>query len=246
MTSSDNQRAAAEQLIAQGRAALLAGDQAGADRLLDQATALYRQIDDNYAIAAQTGNYGWALRRAGQPERAAPYLHRAADLFTALGMADFAERHRNAADAGDATPLTAEILASLPPAVRGALERGDGPGLEFALNALPLAEQQVVFDQLVAAGVISDPAAAEADEMRRQFAPLLDAIADVARGNAADRAEIEAALRDIERKGWFFGRAIPAIWAGERDPAVLTRGLDHADTLLVQRILELLAAPPPA
>lgn len=240
MTEEEAHRAAAEQFIAEGRTALLAGDQATAERLLDQALKLYEQIGDSYAIAAQIGNYGWALRRAGQPTAARPYLQQAAERFAAMGMDDFAERHRSAAEDADYPLLTGEVLAGLPPAVRGALERGDGAALEYALNALPLAEQQLVFERLIAAGIISDPAAADSSEVLSQFAPLIEVIVAVARGDSSERADVEAALHDLEQKGWFFSRVIPLIWAGQRDPAHLTRGLDEIDTTIVRHILELL------
>jgi len=45
-----------------------------------------------------TGNYGWTLRRIGRHDDARPYLLRAADLFAAMGLGDYAERHRMAAE----------------------------------------------------------------------------------------------------------------------------------------------------
>lgn len=144
----------ADALIAQGRALLEQGDLARATDLLNQAVRLYWAAGEQYAAAAQIGNYGWALRRKGRPDLARPYLEQAAALFEQLGLKDFAERHRFAAE--DVNPgVTEELLASLPPAVRGALERGDGAGLQFALDALPLAERNLVLERLAAAGVIA-------------------------------------------------------------------------------------------
>lgn len=235
----------AERLAERGRAALLGGDQAAADRLLAEAVALYESIGDGYCVAAQTGNYGWTLRRAGQPEQARPYLQRAAERFAALGLHDFAERHRSAAEEGD-TPLNASLLAGLPPAVRGALERNDLASLEFAINSLPLAQQQVVFQRLQEAGVISDAASDDtAEEAVQQFDVLLRDIAAVALGDPTYRAEIEVALADLERKGWNLRGAVQAIWGGQRDPARLTAGLDAVDARLVRRILELIAGSGP-
>ncbi len=68
-----------------------------ADRLLDQAIELYNQIGSRYGVPAQIGNFGWELLRLGRPERARPYLLRAADLFEQIGLTDYAERHRRAA-----------------------------------------------------------------------------------------------------------------------------------------------------
>lgn len=233
-------QAEAEQLIARGRAALLAGDGAQADQLLEQASRRYEVLGDHYSIAAQTGNYGWALRRAGRPDEARPYLRRAAELFTRLGMADFAERHRLAAEDGEPLFLSADLLATLPPAVRGALERGDRSALQFALDALPLAERQLVFDRLAEAGVISAAEAPDAEELVLQFSPLLEGIVAAARGDNDERREVEAALAELERRGWMLTGPVHAIWGGERDVALLTRNLDETDALLIRRLLDLL------
>jgi tetratricopeptide (TPR) repeat protein len=81
-------------LAAQSQLALLRNNQPEADRLLDQAIAIYREADDLFSIAEQIGNYGWTLRRVGKPEPARLYLHRAADLFAEMGLDDYADRHR--------------------------------------------------------------------------------------------------------------------------------------------------------
>lgn len=240
----------AHALIAQGRAMLEQGDLARATDLLNQAVRLYWSAGEHYAAAAQIGNYGWALRRKGRPDLARPYLEQAAALFEQLGLKDFAERHRFAAE--DVNPgVTEELLASLPPAVRGALERGDGAGLQVALDALPLAERNLTLERLTDAGVIAPLDGEDADgrdEALRQFEPLLQGVAAVARGNVGERAEVERALRDIERKGWRLRRAAEQIWAGERRLEQLTRELDNLDRALVERILAILdesqGAPP--
>ena len=87
---------------AEGRIALLRGDQAAADARLAQAVAIYEAIGDRYSVPAQIGNYGWTLLREGRAADARSYLLRAADLFDAMGLADYADRHRRAAQA--ATP----------------------------------------------------------------------------------------------------------------------------------------------
>lgn len=231
----------AEHLVEWGKTALLTGNQAQADRLLAEAVALYETIGDSYCAAAQTGNYGWALHHSGQIERAQPYLHRAAELFAALGMHDLAAHHRQAASAVDEPFLTEGLLAALPPAIRGALERNDLEGLQYALTALPIAEQQIVFERLVAAGIIRDAADDNtADEALHQFDLLLRDIAAVAMGDSTNRAEIEVALTDLEHKGWQLRAAVHAMWAGQRDLTALTDGLDQIDARLVQRVLELL------
>jgi tetratricopeptide (TPR) repeat protein len=85
---------------AEGQVALLRGDPAAAEDRLGEAVQIYREISDHYDVPAQIGNFGWALVRAGRKDEARPYLLRAAELFDAMGLADYAERHRLAAAAG--------------------------------------------------------------------------------------------------------------------------------------------------
>lgn len=238
MTRSDP-RAQAEALLQRGRTLLDQGQYQPATELLNRAVKLLWAAGDQYGAAAQIGNYGWALRRQGRPDLAQPYLEEAARLFGEMGLAEFAERHRFAAD--DLHPgVTPELLAGLPPAVRGALERGDVGGLQFALDALPLAERELILERLTAAGIISTSEGAGAGEALQQFEPLLQGIAAVARGQADERAEIEAALGELERKGWQLRAAAERIWQGERREAALTQGLDELDAALVRRVLELI------
>jgi hypothetical protein len=238
-----NKTPQADNLIEQGRAALQAGDLPRATDLLNQAVRLYWAAGEFYKAAAETGNFGWALRRQGRPDLAKPYLLGAAELFERVNLAEFAARHREAA-ADDALLLTPELLAQLPPAVRGALERGDLAGLQFALDALPTAEQSIVYQQLVAAGVISDPAAEDAAAAIKQFEPLLQDIAAVAQGTSIDKAEIERTLDDLESKGWRLRKAVQKIWQGQRSAQALTYGLDELDAQIIRRVLEILAATP--
>ncbi|PDV98012.1 hypothetical protein [Candidatus Viridilinea mediisalina] len=234
-------KAEADALIARGRALLEHGDLPQATALLNQAVRHYWSAGEYYAAAAQTGNYGWALRRRGRPDLARPYLEQAAALFHQIGLEEFAERHRFAAEDAH-SGLSAELLESMPTIVRAALERGDGAALQHALDALSLAERQVVLERLAAAGVIQtdDAAADDAAEALRQFAPLLEAIATVARGDRREQGALEATLEELERKGWCLRAPVGAIWAGTRDPAQLTAQLDPLDRALVQRILELI------
>lgn len=233
-------KAQAEALIRRGRELLDQDQLASATDLLNQAVKLYWAAGEQYAAAAQIGNYGWALRRKGRPDLARPYLEEAARLFDALGLAEFAERHRFGAE--DVNPgVTEELLAGLPPAVRGALERGDAAALQFAIDALPVAERELIVERLTAAGIVSVNEGSQSEaEAVKQFEPLLQGIAAVARGEEEDRPEIEAALEDLERKGWRLRSAALKIWQGERRLSPLTHSLDELDTALVRRVIEIL------
>lgn len=239
-----NPKAEADALVARGRTLLEQGALPEATELLNQAVKLYWAIDEQYTAAAQIGNYGWALRRKGRPDLAQPYLAEAARLFDQMGLTEFAERHRFAADDAH-SGITPELLAGLPPAVRGALERGDVAGLQFALDALAVAEREVILERLVAAGVVSSESSdtQHTDEAVRQFEPLLAGIAAVARGATDERDEIRQTLEDLERKGWRLLRPVEKIWAGERRESTLIYKLDDLDRALVLRILALIETP---
>ncbi|WP_129628052.1 tetratricopeptide repeat protein [Candidatus Oscillochloris fontis] len=235
-------KADADALITRGRTLIEQGQLPEATKLLNQAVKLYWSAGDFYSAAAQTGNYGWLLRRLGRADLARPYLEHAATIFDEIGLADFAERHRFAAN-DVASVLEPDFLANLPPAVRGALERGDGAGLQAAIDALPIAEQQLIFEQLSAAGVISDVSEEQAAAAVQQFEPLLQAIATVARGDASERTDVEQALEDLERKGWQIRQPVLRIWQGVRNSSALLFQLDPSDAALVQRILTILETP---
>jgi hypothetical protein len=121
------------------------------------------------------------------------------------------------------------MLAALPAAIRTAIERQDVEALGAALQ------------QLRDAGLIGVSSGPEIEQVLRQFEPLLQGIAAVAKGDDRPRAEIEARLSDMEEKGWMLRRPVERIWSGERDAVALTAGLDAQDSALVRRILELLA-----
>ncbi len=93
---------------------------------------------------------------------------------------------------------------------------------------------------------LADPAAAPevapADDPKlfEQFDPLLHDLA-AATSDESGRAELETTLADLETKGWRLRSATQRIWAGERNAAALTLGLDAQDKALVLRLLALIA-----
>ena len=68
-------------------------------------------------------------------------------------------------------------------------------------------------------------------------------IAAAGRGDMQARTEVEAALPQLEVKGWHITAVTRRIWEGERDWNALAEGLDRVDALLVLRVLETLAKP---
>src|SRR5688572_2115095 len=81
------------------------------------------------------------------------------------------------------------------------------------------------------------------DDVLREFEPLLQGIAAVARGNELYRPDIEAMFPFLEEHGWRITEAVRRIWAGERDWFSLMYGLDIQDSALLKRILDLINEP---
>ena len=75
-------------------------------------------------------------------------------------------------------------------------------------------------------------------QILQQFARVIEAVVAAAQGHPQARAAVEAAFDQFEQSGWRIVEPIQRIWAGERDEAALTAGLDDADTLIVREILK--------
>lgn len=140
-----------------------------------------------------------------------------------------------------------QLLASLPTAILEALAQGDEAAYQQAFDSLSQEEQQQVAalletlqDQQEVAG--DEQAAPDGTAFVSQFEPLLQAIATVAQGDTSQRDEIEEVLTKLEAQRWNLKKVAQLLWAGERDVEALTAGLDEQDTLLVGRIVEILAA----
>jgi tetratricopeptide (TPR) repeat protein len=142
---------------------------------------------------------------------------------------------------GAETQRREEVLASMPTAIRSAIEHEDVAELHAALEQMTPEESQAIIEQLQTAGVIGVDSAPDMSQVVENFTPLLEAIAAVARGDDGPRAQIEAELPQLEENGWELTDAVHRLWAGERDPAALTAGLDDQDAALVRHILQLLA-----
>ncbi|HYF61224.1 MAG TPA: hypothetical protein VD886_00330 [Herpetosiphonaceae bacterium] len=70
------------------------------------------------------------------------------------------------------------------------------------------------------------------------FRPLITVIAAIAHGDQTRRAEVEYLLPQIDNNGWQIAAPVGRIWAGERDRAALTAGLDANSAAIVGAILE--------
>jgi hypothetical protein len=114
--------------------------------------------------------------------------------------------------------------------------------LRAALAALPTDEAEARLRELREAGLIGGAAGPAPDQVPEAFEPLLQAIATVAQGDDSPRAQIEQALAELEQKGWRLSEPVRRLWAGERDAAALTAGLDAQDGAIIRRALALAAS----
>ena len=152
------------------------------------------------------------------------------------------------------------LLASLPPAVREALQAEDEEALRAALEALPQGEPQDILQRLADAAGVGDGGGdgPDMEEVLREFEPLLRDIAEIALAESGAevpdafreslpelRRQVEAALEQHEQKGWHLRGAAQRIWSGERDAAALTADLDDQDTQLIHRVLDLIHSQSP-
>jgi hypothetical protein len=71
------------------------------------------------------------------------------------------------------------------------------------------------------------------------FPALIHAIAVISQGDNKARAGVEKILTQLETQGWHLTAAVHALWNGQRDPILLTVGLDSEDTTILCRTLAL-------
>jgi hypothetical protein len=76
-----------------------------------------------------------------------------------------------------------------------------------------------------------------------QHGSLIRDIAVAANGDAHAREAVEAALPQIEERGWKIAEATRRIWSGERDWEALVEDVDRNSALLILRVLETIAQP---
>ena len=136
-----------------------------------------------------------------------------------------------------------EILSTLPPAVRAAIETQDATAFQIALDELPCEEAERIVQQLKTAAIIGPGPATEAEfqEILQEFEFLIRAIVAVARGDDDQREEVMAVLPKLDDAGYHLGGTVPRIWAGERQASSLTDGLDPNSARLIEHILGILA-----
>jgi len=141
-------------------------------------------------------------------------------------------------------PTPAELVGSLPPGLRSAMLSDDLEQVTAEFDKLSAEEQAEVFEKFVDAGMFGPQVTdlPRMDEIVSAFEPILIAIAEVAKGGLDDevKEEVEKELDYLKENEVEIEAQVRRIWAGERDEAALTEGLDEVDASLIKRILSLI------
>ncbi len=137
----------------------------------------------------------------------------------------------------------ADLIAGLPEAVREAFQlEGEAfaDALDSALASLPEIEAGAIVETLVREGIVQPAGAPDMARTLQVLDPVLRGIAEVALGDRTQQPRLVADIMRLQNKGWEIGPAVQRIWAGERDPDTLTRGLDPNSTAVVKALLALI------
>ena len=176
-------------------------------------------------LVADREEKGWLLR---EPVRRIWAGERDAEVLTAgLDEQDTA-LVRRILELVQRSENQAAVLASLPESVRAAFDvEGDtfGATLAAALAELPEEEAEDIVHRLRDADLIGGAEDTGEERAEDKVEVLLQAIAAAASDETL-RSEIEPVLAELQESGWMLTDAVHRIWAGGRDAAALTAGLD--------------------
>jgi tetratricopeptide (TPR) repeat protein len=203
------------------------GDARRAIGYYEQALAIAREIGDRVGEGADLGDLGSAYGQLGDARRAIGYFEQALTIRREIGdlngvATDSFNMARLYAQQGDrqrALPLARE-------AARLCAQMG------YTAHAQ---EAQQLVAELEGGG--SPGARPNSAEILGQFAPVITVAVAAARGDRDARGQLEGAFDVLTQNGWQIADPIRRIWAGGRNDAALTAGLDDGDSLIVREIL---------
>ena len=232
----------------------------------EPALAISREIRDRRGERNRLGNLGLAYSALGQGERAIEYHQQTLIISREIGDRQGEGNHLSyLGNAYRDLGQVERAIEHYEPALAISREIGDGMGVaghsfNIALllvqqgqaeRALPLAKQAAqIFEQIgspnaqEAQGLVAQLQGGETAgtgpdgaQILRQLGPVIAAVVAASRGDTAARQGVEELFDTLTRDNWRIVEPIQRIWAGERDGATLTAGLDEADTLIVRQIL---------
>lgn len=211
--------------------ALAAQGHTGERKIIEAALPLLNAKDWRPAIERiLQGERDWDALIVGLDIQAALLVHQILQAIALPPESILAEASSKAAE---------QSAASLPLALREAMERDDHAAFEEAFESLPPSKQGEALKALL----LLDAQQKIPSAVLQQYEPFLQAIGDIARGISSQKEKVETALVNLEEDGWQLKEVVQRIWAGERETAGLTAGLDELNTALVLRLLEIIAQP---
>jgi tetratricopeptide (TPR) repeat protein len=231
---------------------------AEAEHCYRESLAIDEQLGDVAGAAATCNQLAIVARGASRPAEAEGWYKRALELY----------EQTNPGGPGQARSLSnlASLLMNEVQAGRAATTRL-AEAKHYAEQSLAIREKldasQEIWNSLDTLAEIADLEghAEEARDYRRreletfaafagnryhidkQHGQLIAAIVAASQGDAQARAEVEAALPQLEERGWKIATATRRIWSGERDWPSLVEGGGDEEALLILRILETIAQP---
>ena len=155
------------------------------------------------------------------------------------------ERSRKDAKTQRNEAVRSAVTSLLAARTAGRVRVGRRVEVAAALAQLSPEQQQALMEQMQSAMQqarligVPEPSGPDMNQVLQNFAPLLEAIAAVARGDDGPREQIEAMLPQLEQNGWQLTDAVHRLWAGERDPEALTAGIDPNSAHLIRHLLAL-------
>jgi len=204
--------------------------------LYERALAISERVlgPDHPDTATSLNNLAALFRAQGNYEAARPLYDRALDISERV----LGPEHPDTATSLNNLAVNAYYQGDLPAAerlmiqalrIRTARLGPDHPDTQGSRQSLDAIQQRLAS---ASPQPPSDPTEA--------LAPLLAAIAAIADGNEEQRPAVEQSLAQLEDQGWMLRGPVARICQGERDRDALVEGLDVQETLLVERILELI------
>jgi tetratricopeptide (TPR) repeat protein len=196
----------------------------------EKALAIHRAIGDRHGEGDDLAGLGSAFASLGDVREGKGYLQQALSIHRELGdlnaiamdcfnLAVLYARHD---ELGSALPLAQEA---------GHLWEQMGHHA-YARDAQELAARLEDHDSGNAQG-----GGDVMDQIVSQFAPIIDAVVAAAWGDREARGQIEAMFDMLTQAEWMIADPIQRIWAGERNEATLTAGLEKSDARIVHEIL---------
>ncbi len=210
------------------------GDYARAVPLRERALQIRERVfgPEHPEIVTTLNNLAVAYIRQERYTEAVPLMERAVHICqTKLGPQ---HPHTQVAQENLLVVYRQVVLATVPEPVRAAYQAKDAFLLQEALQELPAEDAQAILEDMIGFGLLPPP----------DFRVILaQGIVEGVQRSGGPRAEVEAVIRQLEEQGNNLATAVRAIWAGQRDSAALTAGLDDADAELIRHVLVLLGPP---